>query len=315
MANPAFSNSIFNDERTHAAADRSGYGASGYGSQDYNQGYGQYGQGQYNQYGQGAYGQRVDYADPNTQVDPRFAEVERSYNAPSATAMDTGRLTYDDVIVKTGLVLAVVVGFAIAGAALVSRIPGLILIGAIGGLILGFVNIAKMRNPNPALVFAYAALEGLFLGGLSAVVEAQYSGVVIQALIGTMAVFVGALVAYSKLGVRITSKVARFTMIAMIGLLVFSLINMVLMLSGANQSEWGLRTSVTIMGIPLGVFMGVLAIFLGAISLISDFQMIDTGVRAGVPAKFAWYCAFALTVTIIWLYVELLRLLAILQRN
>jgi uncharacterized YccA/Bax inhibitor family protein len=105
----------------------------------------------------------------------------------------------------------------------------------------------------------------------------------------------------------------RFFMIAMIGYAVFALVNMVMVWTGAVQSPFGLSTSVEIFGIPLGVFIGILAIGLAAFSLIMDFTSIEAGVRAGAPERFAWTAAFGLTVTLVWLYVEIIRLLAILR--
>jgi uncharacterized YccA/Bax inhibitor family protein len=105
----------------------------------------------------------------------------------------------------------------------------------------------------------------------------------------------------------------RFFMIAIIGYAVFSLINLVMMWTGAVQEPFGLRTSVEIFGIPLGVFIGLLAIGLAAFSLIMDFTSIEAGVQSGAPQRFSWTAAFGLTVTLVWLYVEIIRLLAILR--
>ena len=85
------------------------------------------------------------------------------------------------------------------------------------------------------------------------------------------------------------------------------------MLTGVSTDPWGLRTGVEIFGIPLGLLVGVVAVFLAAMSLIMDFDSIKRGVEAGVPGRYAWAAAFGLAVTLIWLYLELLRLLAILR--
>jgi uncharacterized YccA/Bax inhibitor family protein len=105
----------------------------------------------------------------------------------------------------------------------------------------------------------------------------------------------------------------RFFLIAMIGYAVFALVNVVMMMTGAVNSPFGLSTSVEIMGIPLGVFIGILAIGLAAFSLIMDFTSIEAAISAGAPQRFSWTAAFGLTVTLVWLYVEIIRLLAILR--
>jgi uncharacterized YccA/Bax inhibitor family protein len=101
-------------------------------------------------------------------------------------------------------------------------------------------------------------------------------------------------------------------MIAIAGYALFSLVNLIMMLTGVTQEPFGLR-SVEIFGIPLGVFIGLLAIGLAAFSLIMDFTSIEAGVRSGAPQRFSWTAAFGLTVTLVWLYVEIIRLLAILR--
>lgn len=235
-------------------------------------------------------------------------QLQELYNQPSAGPVNTGRMTIDDVIVKTIGCLAVLVVGAIVG----SFVPALMWVGLIGGLVLGLVNAFK-REPSPALIIAYAALEGLFVGGLSAILEGQYPGIVFQAVMGTLIVF-GVTFALFKSGkVRATPKAMKIFMVAMIAYALFSLVNLGMMIFGATESAWGLRTDVEIFGIPLGVFIGILAIGLGAFALIIDFTSIEQGVKNGVPAKYSWTAAFGLTVTLVWLYVEILRLIAILR--
>lgn len=278
-----------------------------------------YGQNQYgqNQYGQGAYGQapvmdapRGWGSQPPNMTDD---QLQQMYNRPAAGPVETGRMSYDDVIVRT----AACIGFVMAGAAvtLFVSLPlasMLMIVGALGGFALAMVNTFK-KQPSPALILAYAGLEGLFLGGLTRILDGLYPGVGLQAVIGTLSVFAVTLVLFRSGKVRATPKAMRFFMIAMIGYAVFALVNMVMVWTGAVQSPFGLSTSVEIFGIPLGVFIGVLAIGLAAFSLIMDFTSIEAGVRAGAPERFAWTAAFGLTVTLVWLYVEIIRLLSILR--
>jgi uncharacterized YccA/Bax inhibitor family protein len=188
----------------------------------------------------------------------------------------------------------------------------LMIVGALGGFVLAMVNTFK-KQPSPALILSYAGLEGLFLGGLTRILDGMFPGVGLQAVIGTLAVTGVTLLLFKSGKVRATPKAMRFFMIALIGYAVFALINGVMMWTGAVDSPFGLRTSVEIAGIPLGVIVGLLAIGLAAFSLIMDFTSIEEGVRAGAPERYSWTAAFGLTVTLVWLYVEIIRLLAILR--
>jgi uncharacterized YccA/Bax inhibitor family protein len=274
-----------------------------------------YGQQPYGQYGQQAPGMTAGPqggwgSQPQNMTNE---QLQQMYNQPAAGPADIGRMTYDDVIVKTAACLAVVV----AGAAVtlfvgLSLAYMLMIVGALGGFVLALVNTFK-KQPSPALILAYAGLEGLFLGGLTRILDGMFPGVGLQAVIGTLSVFAVTLVLFRSGKVRATPKAMRFFMIALIGYAVFSLINMVMMWTGAVQEPFGLRTSVEILGIPLGVFIGILAIGLAAFSLIMDFTSIEAGVNSGAPQRFSWTAAFGLTVTLVWLYVEIIRLLAILR--
>ncbi|MBT2595576.1 Bax inhibitor-1/YccA family protein [Arthrobacter sp. ISL-72] len=280
----------------------------------------QYGQ---NPYGQNPYGQVPGRA-PGQVMDAQGGwmaqqqnmthdQLQQMYNRPAAGPVETGRMTFDDVIMKTAACL----GVLMAGAAVtlfisMSLASLLMIVGALGGFVLALVNTFK-KQPSPALILAYAGLEGLFLGGLTRVLDGLYPGVGLQAVIGTLSVFGVTLLLFKSGKVRATPKAMRFFMIAIIGYAVFSLINMVMVMTGAVQEPFGLRTSFEIFGIPLGVFIGLLAIGLAAFSLIMDFTSIEAGVRSGAPERFSWTAAFGLTVTLVWLYVEIIRLLAILR--
>lgn len=235
-------------------------------------------------------------------------QLQDMYNMPAAGPAQMGRMTYDDVIMKTLGCLALV----LVGAAVGWMIPGLMIVGVIVGFILGLVNAFK-REPSPALILAYAGFEGLFIGGISGVLDGIFPGIALQAVIGTLAVFGVTLALFKSGKVRATPKAVRFFMIAMIGYAVFSLVNLGLMIFGVSEDPWGLRTGVEIFGIPLGVLIGVLAVGLAAFSLIMDFTSIEEGVRNGAPQRYSWTAAFGLTVTLVWLYTEILRILAILR--
>ncbi|WP_125610665.1 Bax inhibitor-1/YccA family membrane protein [Specibacter cremeus] len=238
-------------------------------------------------------------------------ELQHLYDAPSAGPAQTGRMTYDDVIMKTVATLALV----LVGAALGWMVPILTLPGMVVGLVLGLVNSFK-KEPSKALILGYALFEGLFLGGLSMFMERVYPGIVVQAVLGTLSVFAVTLLLFKSGKVRATPKMTRFFMIALGGYALFSLVNLGLMVFGVNSSPWGLRSEpIPGTNIPFGLVLGLLAIGLAAFSLIVDFTSVQRGVQAGLPAKYSWTAAFGLTVTLVWLYVEILRLLAILRGN
>ncbi|HSU45644.1 MAG TPA: Bax inhibitor-1/YccA family protein [Arthrobacter sp.] len=297
--NPIFNGKNFRGATQAPPVPQAPYGAP-YGQQPYGQA----------PYGQQPYGQQGWGTQPQSMTDEQLRQM---YSQPSAGPADTGRMTFDDVIMKTGACLgAVLVGAAITLTVGLPLASMLMIVGALGGFVLALVNTFK-KQPSPALILAYAALEGLFLGGLTRILDTLYPGVGLQAVIGTLSVFAVTLLLFKSGKVRATPKAMRFFMIAIIGYAVFSLINMVLVWTGAVQQPFGLRTSVEIFGIPLGVFIGLLAIGLAAFSLIMDFTSIEAGVRSGAPQRFSWTAAFGLTVTLVWLYVEIIRLLAILR--
>ena len=296
MSNPVFSRSdVFGEPRRTGAAGARRGGTATHPNQT--PAYGTPPQaGQYGQYG--AAGQQAMDA----------SQLDAMYQSPSATTADTKRLTYDDVIIKTGGLLALLVVVAAATWTLVppTVLPVVTIVGAIGGLVLGLVNAFK-RNPSPGLIVAYTVFEGAFLGGISLMFNSMADGAVLQAVLGTVSVFAVSLFLFRSGKVRVTPKFTRWLMFALIGYALFSLLNFVLMLTGVAGGEFGLRSG------PIGIIVGLVAVGLAAASLIVDFDSIKRGVEAGVPAKMAWSAAFGLLVTLIWLYIELLRLAAIIS--
>ncbi|MDQ1586825.1 MAG: hypothetical protein QOH80_2190 [Actinomycetota bacterium] len=230
-------------------------------------------------------------------------ELQDMYNAPSATGLQTGRMTIDDVVVKTGLMFAVLLPLAVVNYFLQS--PLLTFGGVVVGLVLGLV-VSFKQSTNAGLILAYAAAEGLFLGGISRAFENRWGGIVAQAVLGTLAVFGVALFLYRSGRVRVTPKFQRTVLIAMGGYLIFCLVNFVVMLTG-HGGDFGLRQG------PFGFLIGLFAVGLAAAMLILDFDFAEQGVRNGLPERYSWLAAFGLVVTLVWLYIELLRLIAILR--
>ncbi|MHC5797643.1 Bax inhibitor-1/YccA family protein [Lacisediminihabitans sp. FW035] len=238
------------------------------------------------------------------------AQLTDLYSVPSATPSQTDRMTYEDTIVK------IVVSFVIllVGAAVGWFFPVLALPAAIVGFVLALVNIFK-KKPSPALVLSYAAVEGIFVGAITQFFETtRYSGIAVQAVLGTLVVVGVTFALFASGKIRASKKATKVFLIALVGYGIFSLINFILVATGAQSDSFGLRGSVELFGIPLGVIIGPLVIIMAAYSLVLDFDSIQTGVKRGAPRIYGWTAAFGIMVTVVWLYLEILRLLALLRR-
>lgn len=240
------------------------------------------------------------------------ATLQEQFDAPTATPSQMGRMTYEGVISKTAAML-VLAGLAAIPGYLFFSFP-LLLVSAIGGLVLGLVLAFKRTTP-PALALLYAGVEGYFLGSISTYIETAFDvpGAALQALLATGVTFTVTLWLYRSGRVRYTSKLRKFFMIGALSYLAFSLVNIGVMIFSGTEGGFGLRSDVEILGIPLGVLVGAVAVILACISLIGDFDFIDNGVAKQLPAHFEWRAAFGLVVTLVWLYIEFLRIIAILQ--
>ena len=250
--------------------------------------------------------QRATKATQWTQ-EPSAQQLDELYARSSATPDQMDRMTYENVIMKTLGAFVVLLAFAAVG----WFVPGLWIVGGIVGFVLALVNIFK-KEPSPALILAYSAAQGLFVGGISAFYQSQWDGIVLQAVIGTLVVVGVTLALFASGKIRASKRATKIFLIAMVGYAVFSLVNMGLMIFGVTESMFGLRDTI-FLGMPLGFWLGILVILLAAYSLVLDFDAVQTGVKRGAPAKYGWTAAFGIMVTVIWLYLEMLRLLAILR--
>ncbi|MBN9178567.1 MAG: Bax inhibitor-1/YccA family protein [Microbacterium sp.] len=258
------------------------------------------------------------------------AQLEGAFAAPAAGAVDTGRMTVEDTVLKTVGLFAILLVTAAVGwiwtmagvtpdsPSNVSILPWMI--GALGGFVLAMViSFTSRKKVRPALIFAYAAFEGLFIGGISAFFEYMWPGIVVQATLATLSVVGVTLALFASGKIRASAKATKVFMIAMVGYLVFSLINVVMMMFGAfpagSGGPFGMLSNYSIAGIPLGVIIGVLVVIMAAYSLVLDFDSIQQGVRNGAPRQYGWLGAFGIMVTVVWLYIEILRLIAILRGN
>ncbi len=236
-------------------------------------------------------------ASPQT-VDP----LEQAYFGPSATSRDTGRMTVDDVVGRTALLLTVA---TVTGAVTWALDLGALAFpAALVGLGLALFVIFKQVT-NPAPILAYAAVEGILLGGVSQAFNARYPGIVVQAVIGTAGVTAVVLGLYRSGKIRVTPQFTKMVIGATLGFFVLIMVNLVAsMFTGGGL---GLREG------PFGIVVGVVAIGLAALNLVLDFDMVEKGARAGIPTRYGWFAAFGIMITLVWLYVEMLRLLSILR--
>ncbi|MBD0020502.1 hypothetical protein GII33_06445 [Gordonia pseudamarae] len=226
----------------------------------------------------------------------------------------TRQLTVDDVVTKTAITLGVLTLSAIISYFLVdandSLATPLLAVGAIGGLVLVLVASFGRKQDNPAIVLAYAAFEGLFVGSISFVFgnwvvsgDTSAGALIGQAVLGTFGVFFGMLVVYKVGAIRVTPRFTRMLFAGMIGVVVLMLGNLVA--GFFTDGGFGLRD-----GGPLAIIFSLVCIGIAAFSFLLDFDSADRLIRAGAPSKAAWGVALGLTVTLVWLYVEILRLLS-----
>ena len=178
------------------------------------------------------------------------------------------------------------------------------MLGIFGGFVLAMVNTFS-KSVKPALIITYAAFQGLALGTISNLYNSVYDGIVSQAIIVTICAFTGMLFAYKSGRIRVTPKFTKVLMTAMIGYLVLGLISLVGSFFGASIYNIG----------GLGLIMAAGGMVLASFFLILDFDQIQNSINQGMPQQESWRAAFGLMVTIVWLYLEVLRLLSILRSN
>ncbi|NYI75757.1 Bax inhibitor-1/YccA family protein [Nocardioides panzhihuensis] len=269
-----------------------------------------FGQPSHNAYGNATYGGNgAPYAG--------YGQDPSQWSTGGPQAPVTGApMTIDSVVQKGAITLGVVVLTAIATWVLTPDINSTAslaplymaaTLGAGAAFILSLVNSFK-RVISPALVLAFAVAEGIALGALSKVFDAMIGGgIVVQAVIGTFAAFAGTLAAYKFFNIKVGNKFRTFVIAAMFGMVGLSLMEVVLGMFGASFGLFGFGT--------LGMITAIAGLALGVFMLILDFDMIEQGIAAQLPERESWRAVFGLTVSLVWIYTNLLRLLAIFQQD
>jgi uncharacterized YccA/Bax inhibitor family protein len=225
------------------------------------------------------------------------------------------RLTLNDVVTKTAISFAVLLVGAAIGWQLTPSTPFLVWVAMLIGLGLGLANAFK-KVVSPALVLAYALVQGVFLGGISFVydqwvqsVNPEYTGLIGQAVMGTLVAFAVMLIVYRTRIVKVNGTFMKVMLVAMISYAVIAMMSLF-------ASFFGVGGGFGFYGLGgLGIALMLFAVALAAFSLLMDFAAIEQGVAMGLPERESWRMAFGLMVTLIWLYLEILRLLAILAAS
>lgn len=255
---------------------------------------GQAGQDQYGyqpQYGQPQYGQ------------PGYPPNGQNLSPVGAV------MTIDDVITKSAITMGTLFVVAAATFALLGRYGTFALLGgtlAVTGIV-GFITVMVVslrRKISPAAVLVYAVIEGMFIGAFSRLFEMLYPGIVVQAIMGTFVAAGATLAAYKYLRIKVTSQFRKIVTLSTFGLAGMFLVNMVLSLFHVNTGLVGYGSNAGM----LSILISGVCVVLAVANLIMDFDYIEAGIRNGAPASESWRGAFGLTVTMVWLYTELLRI-------
>jgi uncharacterized YccA/Bax inhibitor family protein len=233
-------------------------------------------------------------------------QLQDLYNGPTASPTDTGRVTMDDVIMKTMGLFALVLGFGAVGWVLASQNEQLGFMLWMGGmvatLVLGLV-IAFKKTLSVPLIVGYAVVEGVFVGAVSQFFDERWPGVVATAAVATAATFTGMFLAYKSGLIKVTDKFRRIVTMMVFGYAIFAVVNFLFAMF--TNAQFGFGGSG-----PLGIGISLFAVGLASVTLALDFDMIDRAIATGAPQKYSWLLAHGLIVTVVWLYIEFLRLFA-----
>jgi Predicted membrane protein len=223
-------------------------------------------------------------------------------------------MTIDDVVTRT--IMLVLLTAASAAISWITLRGGLATsIALVGAGLAGFVLVMVIsfaRITNPFVISAYAVLEGIVLGVFSRIFEHVYPGIVVQAVVGTVAVFTGMAILYKNRILRATPKFTRWVVGALIGIVAIGFINFIFAMFGANLGfvYYGPGQKAGL----LAIVFSLVCVAVGALTFILDFAVVEDGIRYGLPEKYAWYASFGILVGLVFVYTEILRLLGALRQ-
>ncbi|GLW07319.1 hypothetical protein Misp01_24490 [Microtetraspora sp. NBRC 13810] len=232
---------------------------------------------------------------------PSPGQLHDMYNAPSYAPPAHRPMTIDDVVVRGFMTLGTLV---VSGAAAwVLDVPMIVaVVSALIGVVLALIASFR-QSTNPVLILGYALFYGVFVGAFSHLMESVYNGIVLQAVLGTALAFGGVLAVHSLKIIRVTPKLYRYVGAAAIAALGLMLTNFIV--GFFVPGGIGIRADN-----PIGWIFSIAMILLGCFFLLLDFDSIEEAARAGVPEKFAWQAAFGLTLSLVWIYLEVLRFIS-----
>ena len=246
----------------------------------------------------------------------QMASYEAMMNAPAADAVDRGMMTFDDVVVKSIMCFGLLLVGAVAGwmTGIVAMGVAMVLFFASCAVTLGLaIFIQFSKKIRPGAIVTYSLIEGFSLGVISYTFEAYFPGIVISAVLATLVVIGTTLAAFMMGFVRNSSTLTRVAGIGSIAFFFYYLVTFALSVTGMVDMR-AVENS-TVFGIPLGVIIGVLAVFIGVLCLVRDFDAVKVGVASNVPEKYSWLCTFAIMTDVIWIYLQILKILSYLMRR
>lgn len=246
----------------------------------------------------------------------QMASYEAMMNAPAADAVDRGTMTYDDVVVKSIMCFGLLLVGAVAGwmTGIVAMGVALVLFFASCAVTLGLAIFIRLsKKIRPGAIVTYSLIEGFSLGVISYTFEAYFPGIVISAVLATLVVIGTTLAAFMLGFVRNSSTLTRVAGIGSIAFFFYYFVTFALSVTGLVDMT--AVNNAKIFGIPLGIIIGVLAVFIGVLCLVRDFDAVKVGVANNVPEKYSWLCTFAIMTDVIWIYLEILKILSYFMRR
>lgn len=252
-------------------------------------------------YGQVPYGQ--------TPYDQAPYAQHPNYQPQMTGQQAGGVMTIDDVITKSAITMGSLFLVAVATMMLLPwnmpAIAGTMIVSGIVGLVAVLV-VSLRRTVNPAFVLVYAGVEGVFIGALTKLVEGMFPGIAVQAVVATFVAAGVTFAAYKYLRIRVNGTFRKVVVIGTFALMGAYLVNFVASIFGNSLGIIGYGANAG----PLAMLISAVAVVLAVLNLIMDFDYIEQGIRNRAPAQESWRAAFGLTVTMVWLYTELLRILS-----
>ncbi|MBS6326115.1 MAG: Bax inhibitor-1/YccA family protein [Actinomyces sp.] len=252
----------------------------------------------------------------SSSYEEQMASYEAMMNAPAADAVDRGTMTYDDVVVKSIMCFGMLLVGATAGwmTGIVAMGVALVLFFASCAVTLGLAIFIRLsKKIRPGAIVTYSLIEGFSLGVISYAFEAYFPGIVISAVLATLVVIGTTLAAFMMGFVRNSSTLTRVAGIGSIAFFFYYLVTFALSVTGLVDMT--AVNNAKIFGIPLGIIIGVLAVFIGVLCLVRDFDAVKVGVANNVPEKYSWLCTFAIMTDVIWIYLEILKILSYFMRR